>query len=84
MARVKKRYHRHGVGEKLYREVEKRLEEAGIRMMIVDTEQGNVEALDFFKKMGFNTAREHIWMTKTLKLVLHSFSEYLPLTLYLA
>jgi len=67
LARVKKRYHRHGVGEKLYREVEKRLEEAGIRMMIVDTEQGNVEALDFFKKMGFNTAREHIWMTKTLK-----------------
>lgn len=64
---VKKRYHRQGVGERLYREVEKRLEEAGIRMMIADTEQGNIEALNFFKKMGFNTAREHIWMTKTLK-----------------
>jgi ribosomal protein S18 acetylase RimI-like enzyme len=63
---VKRRYHRHGIGERLYREVERRLEQAGIRMMIVDVEQGNNGALKFFEKMGFNTKKEYIWMTKTL------------------
>ncbi|MGB9660060.1 MAG: GNAT family N-acetyltransferase [Nitrososphaerales archaeon] len=63
---VKRRYHRHGIGERLYREVERRLEQAGIRMMIVDVEQGNDGALKFFEKMGFNTKKEYIWMTKTL------------------
>lgn len=63
---VKRRYHRHGIGERLYREVERRLEQAGIRMIIVDVEQGNDEALKFFEKMGFTTKKEFIWMTKTL------------------
>jgi len=64
---VKKRYHRHKVGARLYREIEKRLREDGARMIIVDTEEGNVEALNFFKKEGFETTKKHIWMTKTFK-----------------
>ncbi|MCP8323453.1 MAG: GNAT family N-acetyltransferase [Candidatus Methylarchaceae archaeon HK02M2] len=64
---VKKRYHRHEIGAKLYREIEKRLRKDGARMIIVDTEEGDIEALNFFKKMGFNSTREHIWMTKTFK-----------------
>ncbi|MCP8305357.1 MAG: GNAT family N-acetyltransferase [archaeon] len=64
---VRKRHHRHKVGAKLYREIEKRLREDGARMIIVDTEQGNVEAINFFKKMGFDAIRKHIWMTKTFK-----------------
>lgn len=63
---VKRRYQRQGIGERLYREVEKRLEEKGIRMIIVDVEQGNDEALNFFKKMGFNITKQYTWMTKTL------------------
>jgi ribosomal protein S18 acetylase RimI-like enzyme len=63
---VKRRYRKHGIGERLYKEVEKRLEQAGIRMIIVDIEQGNDEALNFFKKMGFNVTKQYTWMTKTL------------------
>ncbi|MEM3624819.1 MAG: GNAT family N-acetyltransferase [Nitrososphaerales archaeon] len=63
---VKRRYQRHGIGERLYREVEKRLEQAGIRMIMVDVEQGNDEALKFFKKMGFSITKHYTWMTKTL------------------
>ncbi len=54
------------LGHRLYRELENRLQEDGVRMMIVDTEADNEDAIAFFKAMGFSPTREHLWLTKTL------------------
>jgi ribosomal protein S18 acetylase RimI-like enzyme len=54
------------LGRRLYRELEKRLHEDGVRMVIVDTEADNEEAVAFFKAMGFSPTGEHLWLAKTL------------------
>lgn len=64
---VKKAYQKMSVGSKLYKSLEKKMREIGVRMMIVDTEESNREAISFFRRVGFNEAKGHIWMTKVLK-----------------
>ena len=56
-----------GLGRRLYREVEKRLQENGVRMVIADTEGDNEEAISFFEAMGFSPSRQHLWLSKTLR-----------------
>jgi len=55
------------LGRRLYREVERRLQADGVRMVIADTEGGNEEAIAFFARSGFTPRREHIWLAKTLR-----------------
>lgn len=58
---------RRGLGERLCRAVERRMREEGVRMMLVDTEAGNLPAVAFFKRLGFTSRRSHVWLGKTLK-----------------
>jgi ribosomal protein S18 acetylase RimI-like enzyme len=55
------------LGLRLYRELEKRLLEDGVRMVIADTEAENEEAIAFFKRIGFSNSGQHVWLAKTLR-----------------
>jgi len=55
------------LGLRLYRELEKRLLEDGVRMVIADTEAENEEAIAFFKRTGFSNSGQHVWLAKTLR-----------------
>lgn len=64
---VKEDQQNRGIGKRLYRELERRMKEEGVRMVIVDSEADNKDALVFFQRTGFNVAEEHIWLSKILK-----------------
>ncbi|UFS69432.1 GNAT family N-acetyltransferase [Geomonas sp. RF6] len=55
-----------GVGERLFREMKRRMREQGARMIIVDTSADNLPAIRFFEKHGFNNKQEHVYMTLNL------------------
>lgn len=60
-------FQRTKLGLRLYRELEKRLMEDGVRMVIADTEAENEEAIAFFKGAGFSLSSQHAWLAKTLR-----------------
>jgi ribosomal protein S18 acetylase RimI-like enzyme len=57
---------RQGIADRLANHFLEIMLEAGVRMLIVDTEADNVPALKFFGKMGFGNPQEHIYLTKNL------------------
>ena len=63
---IKKSHQGTHIGRRLYEELEKRMMEEGVRMMIADTEGSNKTALEFFRKSGFAKTKTHIWMAKVL------------------
>lgn len=64
---VDEEYQRSNLGQRLYRRLEDRFEEDGVRMVIADTDAENGKAIGFFKALGFSIRADHVWMTKTLK-----------------
>lgn len=56
-----------GLGRRLYRELEHRLQADGVRMIIADTQGDNEEAIAFFKAIGFTPRSQHVWLAKTLR-----------------
>jgi ribosomal protein S18 acetylase RimI-like enzyme len=64
---VAEAFQRTKLGLRLYRELEKRLVEDGVRMVIADTEAENEEAIAFFRGMGFSISSQHTWLAKTLR-----------------
>jgi ribosomal protein S18 acetylase RimI-like enzyme len=60
-------FQRTKLGLRLYRELEKRLREDGVRMVIADTEAENEQAIAFFRRIGFANSRQHVWLAKTLR-----------------
>jgi ribosomal protein S18 acetylase RimI-like enzyme len=64
---VDQEYQRSNLGQRLYRRLEDRLEEDGVRMVIADTDADNEKAISFFKALGFSVRADHVWMAKTLK-----------------
>jgi ribosomal protein S18 acetylase RimI-like enzyme len=64
---VAEAFQRTKLGLRLYRELEKRLMEDGVRMVIADTEAENEEAITFFKRVGFSISSQHTWLAKTLR-----------------
>src|SRR5690606_6590820 len=48
-----------GTGEKLFRELKRRMVEQGVRMMIIDTDADNEAGIRFFKKQGFGNIQQH-------------------------
>lgn len=64
---VDEAFQRTKLGLRLYRELEKRLMEDGVRMVIADTEAENEEAIAFFKGTGFSISSQHAWLAKTLR-----------------
>jgi ribosomal protein S18 acetylase RimI-like enzyme len=55
-----------GVGDKLFREIKRRMVEQGVRMMIIDTDADNEAGIRFFKKQGFDNIQQHVYMTLNL------------------
>lgn len=64
---VDEAFQRTGLGRRLYRELEQRLQEEGVRMIIGDTQGDNEEAIAFLKTMGFTPRSQHLWLAKTLR-----------------
>ncbi len=64
---VEEGYQGGGVGLRLFRKLEERFREDGVRMVIVDTEAENARAITFFNMIGFSPSRQHVWLTKTLR-----------------
>jgi ribosomal protein S18 acetylase RimI-like enzyme len=64
---VDEAFQRTKLGLRLYRELEKRLLEDGVRMVIADTEAENEAAITFFKRVGFANSGQHVWLAKTLR-----------------
>jgi ribosomal protein S18 acetylase RimI-like enzyme len=62
---VEESFQRRRLGRRLYKELEKRLEEKGVRMMIADTDGDNEGAIAFFGSLGFSTRAQHLWLAKT-------------------
>jgi len=63
---VDPRLQRHGVAVKLFSQFRDLMLENGVRMLLVDTEADNLPALFFFRKMGFGSPQEHIYLTLNL------------------
>lgn len=55
-----------GTGEKLFRELKRRMVEQGVRMMIIDTDADNEAGIRFFQKQGFGNIQQHVYMTLNL------------------
>jgi ribosomal protein S18 acetylase RimI-like enzyme len=55
-----------GVGDRLFREIRRRMQEQGVRMIIIDTSADNLGAIRFFRKQGFGNIQKHLYMTLNL------------------
>ncbi|UCH43789.1 MAG: GNAT family N-acetyltransferase [Dehalococcoidales bacterium] len=64
---VDEAFQRFNLGLRLYRKLEDRLREEGVRMVIADTDAGNRGAIKFFEKLGFTERSRHVWLAKTLR-----------------
>jgi ribosomal protein S18 acetylase RimI-like enzyme len=55
-----------GIGKRLFSEYRKKMEEEGVRMLLVDTDPRNKEALGFFGRCGFTSPQDHVYLTLRL------------------
>lgn len=56
-----------GIGGMLFDRFRRIMEEEGIRMLLVDTQADNEEAVRFFERRGFENPVDHIYMTLNLQ-----------------
>lgn len=63
---VRKGVQQGGVGERLFREIRRRMKEQGVRMILIDTAADNLPAIRFFEKQGFGNIQKHVYMTLNL------------------
>ncbi len=63
---VRGELHKQRIGDKLFREISRRMKEMGARIIIVDTDAENEAAIRFFKKQGFGHPQKHVYMTLNL------------------
>jgi ribosomal protein S18 acetylase RimI-like enzyme len=64
---VSPRWQGSGVGSDLYREMERRMHDDGVRMAFVDTARSNAGAIKFFKRMGYGRPEAEVWMSKIIQ-----------------
>ena len=55
-----------GVGDALFKEIRRRMQEQGVRIIIIDTDADNEAGIRFFKKQGFGNPQQHVYMTLNL------------------
>ncbi len=60
-------FQRSNLGLRLYRKLEEKLQEDGVRMVIADTDANNERAIKFFERLGFSDRAQHVWLAKTLR-----------------
>lgn len=59
-------FQRLGIAEKLFHRFQDLMIKDGVRMLLVDTEEENLPALHFFRKLGFGNPQQHIYLTMNL------------------
>jgi ribosomal protein S18 acetylase RimI-like enzyme len=57
---------RKGVASKLFDKMKRIMEKNGVNMIIIDTQADNVEALEFFRKKGFSSPQDHIYLSMNI------------------
>ena len=60
---VRPDYQQSGVAQRLFRQLKSAMIHAGARIIMVDTDADNAASLRFFRKMGFDQARRHVYLT---------------------
>jgi len=63
---VRKDIQKGHVGSRLFNEIKRRMQEQGVRMIIIDTSADNRAAINFFQKQGFGSIQEHLYMSLNL------------------
>ena len=63
---VRKDIQKGGIGQALFRELKRRMQDQGVRMIIVDTAADNESAISFFRKQGFDRVEQHVYMSLNL------------------
>jgi len=63
---VSPRYAGRGIGARLVNQLTERFIEHDARMILVDTDEDNTEALEFFATQGFGHAVRHVYISKNL------------------
>lgn len=63
---VRKNIQKGRVGSRLFNEIKRRMQEQGVRMMLIDTSADNKPAINFFQKQGFDDIQEHVYMSLNL------------------
>jgi len=63
---VEPKAQRTGVGSRLINQLKDRMAKEGVRILMVDTEADNTNALKFFRKMGFGKPEKHIYLSMNL------------------
>jgi ribosomal protein S18 acetylase RimI-like enzyme len=51
-----------GIGKRLLNETSRRMKQKKVKFMLIDTEEGNVAAVKFFEKMGYEIRHRQVWM----------------------
>ena len=59
-------FQRSGLGERIFNHLKDVMAKRGVRIVVVDTEADNLQALRFFRKMGFGKPEEHIYLSLNL------------------
>ncbi len=59
-------FQRWGVGERLVRRLAGLMADRGVRILMVDTEARNEKALEFFRGLGFEHPRPHVFLSLNL------------------
>jgi ribosomal protein S18 acetylase RimI-like enzyme len=67
--------HGQGIASKLFYRFRDLMLEDGVRMLLVDSEADNLPALHFFRKMGFGSPQEHIYLAMNVDPQLRQFRE---------
>ncbi len=63
---VSPRFKRHRLGSRLVERLTERFIKHGARIMMVDTQKSNWEALQFFKKQGIGNDIGHVYLSRNL------------------
>jgi len=63
---VDDRYRRYRVGRRLFRNMRGRMLDQDVRILMVDTAVENQTAITFFRSLGFEHPRRHVYLTLNL------------------
>lgn len=58
---------RQGIAGRLFEQFRNLVQEAGVRMLLVDTQADNDQALRFFERKGFANPIDHVYLTLNLE-----------------
>ncbi len=63
---VKRGIQKGGIGGALFTELKRRMQDQGVRMLIIDTAADNEPGINFFRKQGFDRVEQHVYMSLNL------------------